>query len=131
MDPKILDLEIDLLDEQNFLKIKETLTRMGVVSHRDKTLYQSAHILHKKGRYYIVHFKELFALDGKPFDLSEEDYERRNNIALLLQDWNLGKILNKEISEKELKTNNLKIISFKEKHEWKLQPKYNMGGSKE
>lgn len=127
MDKQILDLEIDLLDKDNFLKIKETLTRMGVSSNKENILYQSCHILHKRGRYYIVHFKELFALDGKLHSISEEDVDRRNNIALLLQDWGLCKILNESIAKQSLKTNNVKIIPFKEKNNWKLESKYSMG----
>lgn len=119
-------LEISLEDPENFLKIKETLSRIGVASKKDNTLYQSCHILHKQGRYFITHFKELFALDGKEADFSENDITRRNTIAKLLQEWGLLKIL----IDGELEVcsmNQIKIISYKEKNEWNLVPKYNIG----
>tara|TARA_Y100000389_G_scaffold204486_1_gene257334 strand:+ start:9802 stop:10221 length:420 start_codon:yes stop_codon:yes gene_type:complete len=119
-------LEIKLEDPENFLKIKETLSRIGVASKKDNTLYQSCHILHKQGRYFITHFKELFALDGKEADFSENDITRRNTIAKLLQEWGLLKIL----VDGELEVcsmNQIKIISYKEKNEWNLVPKYNIG----
>jgi hypothetical protein len=121
-------VEIRLGEEEDFLKVRETLTRIGVASRKDKQLYQSCHILHKQGRYYLVHFKELFALDGKPTNFSDEDKGRRNTIALLLQDWGLVKIVNPEITEDPVTSLSLiKIISFKEKHEWSLVTKYSIG----
>lgn len=121
-----LPLEISLADPENFLKIKETLSRIGVASKKDNTLYQSCHILHKKGRYWIVHFKELFALDGKISDISENDLERRNTIANLLEEWGLLRI----VDAKDLRCcpmSQVKIISYKDKAEWNLVPKYNIG----
>ena len=121
------------IDENNFLKIKETLSRIGVLSKKDKTLYQSCHILHKQGRYVILHFKELFALDGKPSTITENDLQRRNAIVDLLEEWGLLKILKDEKSKIE---NNLapihqiKIISYKEKEEWELVSKYTIGKKK-
>lgn len=121
-------VEIRLGEEEDFLKVRETLTRIGVASRKDKQLYQSCHILHKQGRYYLVHFKELFALDGKPTNFSDEDKGRRNTIALLLQDWGLVKIVNPETTEDPVTSLSLiKIISFKEKHEWSLVTKYSIG----
>lgn len=121
-------VEIRLGEEEDFLKVRETLTRIGVASRKDKQLYQSCHILHKQGRYFLVHFKELFALDGKPTNFSDEDKGRRNTIALLLQDWGLVKIINPEITEDPVTSLSLiKIISFKEKHEWSLVTKYSIG----
>jgi hypothetical protein len=118
-------------EEEDFLKIKETLTRIGVASRKEKKLYQSCHILHKQGKYYIVHFKELFALDGKPTNFSDEDIGRRNTIALLLEEWGLIKIVEKEICEK-VKTplSQIKILPFKEKADWELVAKYNIGRKK-
>lgn len=120
-------LEIKLEDPENFLKVKETLSRIGVASKKDNTLYQSCHILHKQGRYFITHFKELFALDGKAADFMDNDLERRNTIAKLLQEWGLIKILNEtdELSFSPL--SQIKIISYKDKKEWNLVPKYNIG----
>ncbi len=123
-------LEIKLAEKEDFLKVKETLTRMGVASKRDKILYQSCHILHKQGLYYIVHFKELFALDGKPTDFTHEDCSRRNTIARLLEDWNLIKIINKDIIEDMIPLSQVKIISFKEKEMWTLTSKYSVGKKK-
>ena len=122
-------LEVRLKQEDDFLKVKETLTRIGVASRKDKTLYQSCHILHKKGKYYIVHFKELFALDGKPTDISESDLARRNAIAKLLSDWGLVKIVNtRQIEEPSpIFLSQIKILSHKEKDDWELTPKYNIG----
>jgi len=121
-------VEIRLGEEEDFLKVRETLTRIGVASRKDKQLYQSCHILHKQGRYFLTHFKELFALDGKPTNFSDEDKGRRNTIALLLQDWGLVKIVNPEITEDPVTSLSLiKIISFKEKHEWSLVTKYSIG----
>jgi hypothetical protein len=119
-------LEIVLEDPENFLKVKETLSRIGVASKKDNTLYQSCHILHKQGRYFITHFKELFALDGKEADFTENDIARRNTIGTLLQEWGLIKI----ITDVELNTcpmSQVKIISYKDKKEWNLVPKYNIG----
>jgi len=125
--PDYQPLEILLEDPENFLKIKETLSRIGVASKKDNTLYQSCHILHKQGRYFITHFKELFALDGKEAVFMDNDLERRNTIAKLLQDWGLLKIKN-PISENLLAPlSQIKIISYKEKGEWNLVPKYNIG----
>jgi hypothetical protein len=122
-------VEVRIGEEQDFLKIKETLTRIGVASKKDRILYQSCHILHKQGRYYIVHFKELFALDGKPTDISENDLSRRNAIAKLLSDWQLVKLVNvKQIEEPPpIFLSQIKILSHKEKDEWELMPKYNIG----
>jgi hypothetical protein len=126
----ILDLvEVTLGEKDDFLKVRETLTRIGVASKKDRILYQSCHILHKQGRYYIVHFKELFALDGKPSDISENDLSRRNAIAKLLEDWGLVKIINKDKAENPppIFLSQIKILSHKEKDEWELVPKYNIG----
>lgn len=124
-------VEIVLKDESYFLKVKETLTRIGVASRKENTLYQSAHILHKKGKYYIVHFKELFALDGKPTDFNDEDKGRRNTIAALLEEWELVKVVNPQLIESPRATlANIKIIPFKEKNLWKLIPKYSIGKGK-
>lgn len=120
-------LEILLEDPENFLKVKETLSRIGVASKKDNTLYQSCHILHKQGRYFITHFKELFALDGKAADFSDNDLERRNTIAKLLQEWGLIKIVNAADSLEFAPLSQVKIISYKEKKEWNLVPKYNIG----
>jgi hypothetical protein len=120
-------VEITFAEDDDFLKIKETLTRMGVASNRDKILYQSTHILHKQGQYYIVHFKELFALDGKPTNITNVDIERRNAIINLLQEWNLLKIVQKEELLPMGNVGQFKIISFKEKPNWQLIPKYNIG----
>lgn len=125
-------VEVRLIEEDDFLKVRETLTRIGVASKKDKILYQSCHILHKQGRYYIVHFKELFALDGKPTDISENDLSRRNAIAKLLEDWGLVEIVNKQQIEtpEPIFLSQVKIISHKEKSEWELIPKYNIGKRK-
>jgi hypothetical protein len=125
-------VEVTLLEPDDFLKVRETLTRIGVASKKDKTLFQSCHILHKQGKYYIVHFKELFALDGKATDLSENDLSRRNAIAKLLQDWGLIEIINLSQIETPppIFISQVKIISHKEKHEWQLVPKYNIGSKK-
>lgn len=120
-------LEITLPAPDNFLKVKETLTRIGVASKKDKKLYQSAHILHKQGRYFIVHFKELFILDNKESNISVGDIERRNAIAILLEDWGLLKIVQKPISNTQSVLSQIKIVSYKEKSEWELVPKYNIG----
>ena len=120
-------LEITLKQPDDFLKIRETLSRIGVASRKDKILYQSCHILHKQGKYYIVHFKELFALDGKKATLIQNDIQRRNTVASLLQDWNLLSIVKKEAVEDKAPLSQIKIIAFKEKKDWNLQAKYNIG----
>ena len=120
-------LEVTLKQPDDFLKIRETLSRIGVASRKDKTLFQSCHILHKQGKYYIVHFKELFALDGKKATLVENDVQRRNTISVLLQDWNLLTIVKPEAAENKAPLSQIKIIAFKEKSEWNLQAKYNIG----
>ena len=125
--PDYKPVEIILEKEDDFLKVRETLSRIGVASKKDKTLYQSWHILHKQGRYFITHFKELFALDGKEADLTENDLKRRNAIAKLLSDWGLVKILDKSIEEELAPMSQIKILSFKEKDEWTLVTKYNIG----
>lgn len=121
-------VEVTLPDPQAFLKAKETLTRIGVASKKDKTLYQSCHILHKQGRYYIVSFKEMFMLDGKPTDFTEEDRGRRNTIANLLAEWDLVKLVEPTKSEEPLTPlSKIKIISYSEKSEWTLVAKYTLG----
>ena len=120
-------LEVNLKEPDDFLKVRETLTRIGVASRKDKKLFQSCHILHKQGRYFIVHFKELFALDGKEANLTENDIERRNTIAQLLGDWGLIAIINTTVAEKKAPLSQIKVLSFKEKGEWDLQAKYNIG----
>ena len=120
-------LEITLAQPDDFLKVRETLSRVGVASRKDKTLYQSCHILHKQGKYYIVHFKELFALDGKDSTITQNDIERRNTIAGLLQDWSLLAIVKNEEAEKKAPLSQIKVLAFKEKSEWDLQAKYNIG----
>ena len=122
-------LEVSLKEPDDFLKIRETLSRIGVASRKERKLYQSCHILHKQGRYYIVHFKELFALDGKETNLSENDIARRNTIANLLKDWGLVEVLG--TSEPVAPLSQIKIISFKEKDEWILETKYNIGKKRE
>lgn len=120
-------LEVTLPEPDNFLKVKETLTRIGVASKKEKTLYQSCHILHKQGRYFIVHFKELFALDGKEANITTNDISRRNTIARLLEDWDLLTISSKNLFEEEATMSQIKIVSFQEKHDWNLVAKYNIG----
>jgi len=122
-------VEVTLYERDDFLKVRETLTRIGVASKKDKTLFQSCHILHKQGKYYIVHFKELFALDGKPTDITDNDLSRRNAIVKLLEDWDLISIVNAEQIENPPPTylSQIKIISHKEKQEWILTPKYSIG----
>ena len=121
-------VEVTLPNEEDFLKIKETLTRIGVASKKDQKLYQSCHILHKQGKYYIVHFKELFALDGKPSNFSDEDKGRRNTIALLLEEWGLVELVKKELlSEIKAPLSQIKILAFKDKNQWELVTKYNIG----
>ena len=123
-------LEIVLNEPDDFLKVRETLTRIGVASRKEKKLYQSCHILHKQGRYFIVHFKELFLLDGKKSNLEESDIQRRNTIATLLSDWGLIQIVNEEVAKDCAPLRQIKIIGFKEKSEWELCPKYNIGNNK-
>ena len=126
----ITDLvEVTLNEQDDFLKVRETLTRIGVASKKDQILYQSCHILHKRGQYYIVHFKELFALDGKPTDITENDLSRRNAIVKLLQDWGLVTVVKKQQIENPppIFLSQIKILSHKEKDGWQLVPKYNIG----
>jgi len=120
-------LEVTIKQPDDFLKIRETLTRIGVASRKDKILYQSCHILHKQGKYFIVHFKELFALDGKKATLVENDIERRNTIAVLLADWSLIEIVNPQAAENKAPLSQIKVLPFKEKKEWNLSAKYNIG----
>ncbi len=120
-------LEVTLNEPDDFLKIKETLTRIGVASRKDNKLYQSCHILHKQGRYFIVHFKELFLLDGKKSNLEGNDLARRNTIATLMSDWGLLSIVNKESTHPLAPLRQIKIIPYKEKSNWELCPKYNIG----
>ena len=120
-------LEVTIKQPDDFLKVRETLTRIGVASRKDKTLFQSCHILHKQGKYYITHFKELFALDGKNSTLTENDIQRRNTIALLLQDWNLIDVVNATLVENKAPLSQIKVLPFKEKNEWNLVAKYNIG----
>ena len=122
-------LEVGLKEPDDFLKVRETLSRIGVASRKERKLYQSCHILHKQGRYYIVHFKELFALDGKKTNLSENDIARRNTIANLLKDWGLINILGEVTDVAPL--SQIKVLSFNEKSEWTLETKYNIGKKKE
>ena len=122
-------LEVGLNEPDDFLKVRETLSRIGVASRKERKLYQSCHILHKQGRYYIVHFKELFALDGKKTNLSENDIARRNTIANLLRDWGLINIIG-EVAE-VAPLSQIKVLSFSEKNEWPLETKYNIGKKKE
>jgi len=122
-------MEVSLNNPDDFLKVKETLTRMGVASHKEKKLWQSCHILHKQGRYFIVHFKELFKLDGRPANILDNDIERRNTITQLLSDWGLVAAFNKELLEEQgiAPLRQIKIIPHKEKQFWTLLPKYNIG----
>ena len=124
-------VECTLENPDDFLKVRETLTRIGVASRKDKTLYQSCHILHKQGRYFIVHFKELFALDGKPTNFSENDQARRNTVTNLLAEWGLIKLVKPQVTEElVVPLNQLKILSFKEKDQWNLTAKYNIGSKR-
>ena len=122
-----LMLEVTLSEPDDFLKVKETLTRIGIASRRDNKLFQSCHILHKQGRYFIVHFKELFMLDGKKSNLEEADVQRRNTIATLLQEWGLVEIQNTEVAQDCAPMRQIKIIGYKDKQNWDLCPKYNIG----
>ena len=124
-------LEVILNEPDDFLKVRETLTRIGVASRKDNMLYQSCHILHKQGRYFITHFKELFLLDGKPSNLMENDIERRNTVATLLSDWGLITIVNNEQAKDKAPLRQIKIISYKDKDSWQLCPKYNIGTNKQ
>ena len=121
-------IEVNLKNDDDFLKIRETLTRIGVASHKNKTIYQSCHILHKQGRYYIVHFKELFALDGKPSNFGEDDISSSNTIVNLLAEWGLVTPVNASKSKDPVAPlNQIKVLPFKEKNDWNLEAKYNIG----
>ncbi len=123
-------VEVVLKEPDDFLKVRETLTRIGVASRKERKIYQSCHILHKQGKYYIVHFKELFALDGKNTNFSVNDLQRRNRIAQLLSDWGLISIVSPEKVENLAPLNQIKVLSFKDKEEWTLESKYNIGRKK-
>jgi hypothetical protein len=123
-------VEVTLREPDDFLKVRETLTRIGVASRKEKKLYQSAHILHKQGRYYITHFKELFALDGKHANLTVNDVQRRNRIIRLLSDWGLIEVVNEEKVMDIAPLNQIKVIAYKEKNDWILEQKYNIGVKK-
>ena len=123
-------VEVKLKQPDDFLKVRETLTRIGVASRNEKKLYQSCHILHKQGRYYIVHFKELFLLDGKNSDFSDNDLQRRNRITKLLSDWGLVDVVNEQLIEDASSISQIKILPHKEKAEWELIPKYSIGSKK-
>ena len=123
-------IEITLNEPDDFLKVRETLTRIGVASRKEKKIYQSCHILHKQGRYFLVHFKELFALDGKHANLTSNDVQRRNRIAQLLVDWGLVGIVSADIIQDVAPLNQIKVLSFKDKGEWILETKYNIGSKK-
>ena len=123
-------VEVTFPERDDFLKIRETLSRIGVASRREQELFQSCHILHKRGKYYITHFKELFKLDGKPTNIDESDICRRNTIVGLLEQWNLVSVVNKsQIEEPKAPLSQIKIIPFKEKNDWKLTTKYSIGGN--
>jgi len=123
-------IEVTLNEPDDFLKVRETLTRIGVASRKEKKIYQSCHILHKQGRYFIVHFKELFALDGKHANLTVNDVQRRNRIIQLLTDWGLVSIINPDSVTDVAPLNQIKVLAYKEKHEWILETKYNIGKKK-
>jgi len=123
-------IEVTLNEPDDFLKVRETLTRIGVASRKEKKIYQSCHILHKQGRYYIVHFKELFALDGKRANLTQNDVQRRNRIIQLLTDWGLIRVVNEKKITDIAPLNQIKVLAYKEKHEWILETKYNIGKKK-
>ena len=123
-------LEVTLQKPDDFLKVRETLTRIGVSSNKEKKLWQSCHILHKRGKYYIVHFKEMFALDDLPTSIADEDIARRNTIASLLEEWGLVKIVNKDKAKNKVSLSKIKILPYKEKGEWDLCPKYHIGRDK-
>ena len=120
-------VEVTFPEKDDFLKIRETLSRIGVASRREQELFQSCHILHKRGKYYITHFKELFALDGKNSTLTENDIQRRNTITLLLQDWSLIEVVNPSLVENKAPLSQIKVLPFKEKSEWNMVAKYNIG----
>ena len=124
-------VEVTLKEPDDFLKVRETLTRIGVASRKEKKLYQSCHILHKKGKYYIVHFKELFALDGKPSNMTTNDVQRRNRIARLLSDWGLIVVVAPVGDDELAPLNQIKVLSYKDKGEWTLESKYNIGKKKQ
>ena len=124
-------VEVVLNEPDDFLKVRETLTRIGVASRKERKIYQSCHILHKQGKYYIVHFKELFALDGKKTNLSLNDIQRRNRIIQLLSDWGLISIVNKDAISDLAPLNQIKVLAFKEKNDWTLESKYNIGRKKQ
>ena len=124
-------VEVSLRQPDDFLKVRETLTRIGVASRKEKKLFQYCHILHKKGKYYIVHFKELFALDGKHANLTSNDIERRNRITKLLSDWGLVDIVHDDLLGELAPLNQIKVISYKDKSEWTLESKYNIGKKKQ
>ena len=124
-------VEVGLKEPDDFLKVRETLTRIGVASRKEKKLYQSCHILHKQGRYYIVHFKELFALDGKKANLSLNDVQRRNRIVQLLSDWGLVSMITKDVIADVAPLSQIKVLAYKEKGDWTLESKYNIGKKKE
>ena len=123
-------VEVTLKDPQDFLKVRETLTRIGVASRKEKKIYQSCHILHKQGRYFLVHFKELFALDGKHANLTVNDVQRRNRIAQLIADWGLVSIVNPETIQDIAPLNQIKVLAYKDKQDWILETKYNIGSKK-
>ena len=123
-------IEVALAEPDDFLKVRETLTRIGVASRKEKKIYQSCHILHKQGKYFIVHFKELFALDCKKANLSVNDFQRRNRIVQLLSDWGLVNVISSDLVEDIAPLNQIKVISFREKADWKLETKYNIGKRK-
>lgn len=128
--PGYAPLEVTLVQPDDFLKVRETLTRIGVASRKEQILYQSCHILHKQGRYFIVHFKELFALDGKQADLTDNDLQRRNTITKLLVDWGLVTVIDPKRYEDQAPLAQIKVIAFKDKSNWNLQTKYNIGSRK-
>ena len=123
-------VEVTLNEPDDFLKVRETLTRIGVASRKEKKIYQSCHILHKQGKYYIVHFKELFALDGKHTNFSSNDFQRRNRIVQLLADWGLVNVISSDMVTDIAPLNQIKVISYREKGDWKLETKYNIGKRK-
>ena len=123
-------IEVALAEPDDFLKVRETLTRIGVASRKEKKIYQSCHILHKQGKYFIVHFKELFALDGKKANLSVNDFQRRNRIVQLLSDWGLVNVISSDMVTDIAPLNQIKVISYREKGDWKLETKYNIGKRK-
>ena len=124
-------VEVKLANEDDFLKVRETLTRIGVASKKDQILYQSCHILHKQGKYYIVHFKELFALDGKPTDITEDDYSRRNTISNLIAEWGLVLLVDEQKSKQPVAPlSQIKVLPYRDKDQWSLVAKYNIGHKK-